>query len=286
MTTLLAAIDLEPDSMVVIRRASELARVLDADLHLVHVVDEAFTLYESLVEAPMRHRLEEAGRRALQGFVDSLPEKLTQRSHCDVILGKPAKAMITKARDIAADLIIVGKHHKDPLQDLFAGTTAEKLLRYSHIPLLLVTGEVTGAYQRVVAATDFSRSSHYALKSALWVAPQTQIRLIHVFEPPFMGLIHYRQQDMEELVALQNTRIKQEIAEEMLHFLASDVQSRINTQVLTGETQACIAHAVDKHRSQLLVLGTHGRQGINRLMMGSVAMNFLSAPPCDVLVAK
>ncbi|WP_116473354.1 universal stress protein [Zobellella maritima] len=286
MKTLLAAIDLEPDSIVVVRRATELACSLGADLHLVHVVDDTFTLYESLVEIPMRHRLEEAARRALQQFADTLPEELKARSHCDVILGKPAKALLSTARNIAADLIIVGRHHKDPLQDLFSGTTAEKLLRYSHIPLLLVTGGETGTYRKLVAATDFSRSSHHALKSALWVAPQAKIRLIHVFDPPFMGLARYRQQDMEELVVRQNARIKQEIAEEMLHFLGNDDQSRISTQVLSGETQACIAHVVDKQQSQLLVLGTHGRQGISRLMVGSVAMGFLSAPPCDVLVAK
>lgn len=286
MKTLLAAIDLEPDSVVVVQRASKLACQLNARLHLVHVVDEAFTLYEPLVEVPMRHRLIEAGEKALKGYFDTLPDELKRRTRCEVVLGKPEKALVHQAKKMSADLIVVGKHHKDPLQDLFAGTTAEKLLRYSHIPLLLVTGKVTGTYQKIVAATDFSRSSHHALKSALWLAPQAQIGLVHVFDPPFMGLISYSQQEMEELMALQKAHIKQEIAEEMLHFLANEDQSRISTRVLAGETQTCIAHEVDKQQPQLLVLGTHGRQGISRLMMGSVAMNFLSAPPCDVLVAK
>ncbi|WP_375058298.1 universal stress protein [Zobellella sp. DQSA1] len=286
MKTLLAAIDLEPESALVVKKAAELAVQLKASLHLVHVVDDALTLYEPLVEIPVRHRLKQAAETALGAFFDALPGAVKPDGGRHVVLGKPARALVKKAAELNADLIIVGKHHMDPMRDLFLGTTAERLLRHCDLPLLMVNTDTTQPYQQVLAGSDFSRSSHHALQAGLWLAPQAQVRLVHVFDPPFMGFVRHDQLDVDTLMDHQRLRIEQEVKTEMAHFLADDDQSRITTEIMAGETQVCLAQAVEKHKPQLLVLGTHGRQGISRLLIGSVAMSFLSMPPCDVLVAR
>lgn len=286
MKTLLVAVDLEPDSVFVVKRAAELAVRLKASLHLVHVINDALTLYEPLVEISVRHRLKQAADMALNKLFDGLPGGLKPTSTCHVMLGKPDKAVIKKAGEIGADLIIVGRHHQDPVQDFFMGTTAERLLRHCALPLLMVSGESAGPYRQLVAATDFSRSSHHALQAALALVPTAPIRLVHVFDPPFMGFVRYSQVDIDTLMDHQKARIEREVKDEMAHFLAQDDQSRITTELMAGDIQACLNQAVDKYQPQLLVLGTHGRQGISRLLIGSVAMSFLSTPPCDVLVAR
>ncbi len=286
MKTLLAAIDLEQDSMLVVKRAVELAVRLKASLHLVHVVDDALTLYEPMVEISVRHRLKKAAERALAVFFDLLPEELKARGGCHVLMGKPYRTLGKKVAELKADLLIVGRHHIEPLRDLFVGTTAERLLRHCDIPLLMVSTDATGAYAQVLAATDFSRSSHHALQAGLWLAPEADIRLVHVFEPPFNGFVHHDEQDMDTMIEQQKTRIRNEVNTEMAHFLAEDDHSRIRTEIMAGGVQACLNEAVERHCPQLLVLGTHGRQGISRLLIGSVATSFLSTLPCDVLVAR
>ncbi|MFP2767981.1 universal stress protein [Oceanisphaera sp. KMM 10153] len=286
MKTLLAAIDLEQESMLVVKRAVELAVRLKASLHLIHVVDDALTLYEPMVEISVRHRLQQAAEMALQVFFDLLPEDLKARGGCHVMLGKPYQALGKKVEELKADLLIVGRHHIEPLRDLFVGTTAERLLRHCDIPLLMVSTDSTKSYEHVLAATDFSRSSHHALKAALWLAPEVDIRLVHVFDPPFIGFVHHDQQDMDDMIRLQKERITREIETEMAHFLIEDDQDRIRPDIMAGGVQACLTNAVELHRPQLLVLGTHGRQGIGRLLIGSVATGFLSTLPCDVLVAR
>ncbi|GAA3720872.1 universal stress protein [Oceanisphaera sediminis] len=286
MKILLAAIDLEQESMLVVKRAVELAVRLKASLHLVHVVDDALTLYEPMVEISVRHRLKKAAEMALQGFFDLVPDEVKAHGGCHVVLGKPYQALGKKAEELTADLLIVGRHHVEPLRDLFVGTTAERLLRHCDIPLLMVREDSSEAYARVLAATDFSRSSHHALQAALWLAPQADIRLVHVFEPPFTGFMHHDQQDMDNMIREQKKRIRKEIKTEMTHFLAEDDQSRIRSDIMAGGVQTCLNDAVALHDPQLLVLGTHGRQGISRLLIGSVATSFLSTLPCDVLVAR
>ena len=286
MKTLLAAIDLEPGSALVVNRAAELAQRLHAKLHLVHVVDDALTLYEPMVEISVRHRLKQAAETALQALFSALPEELQARSCYQVILGKPHRALANYIGQSQADLLIVGRHHIEPLRDLFVGTTAERLLRHCDIPLLMVSNDSVAPYLQVMAATDFSRSSHHALQAGLWLAPAANIHLVHVCDPPFMGFVRYEQEDLDNLLAQKKAQLAEEIASEMAYFLAADEQSRIQSELLTGNVQQCLSAAVELHRPQLLVLGTHGRQGIGRLLIGSVASNFLSSLPCDVLVAR
>jgi nucleotide-binding universal stress UspA family protein len=286
MKTLLAAIDLEQESMLVVKRAVELAVRLKASLHLVHVVDDALTLYEPMVEISVRHRLKQAAEIALQGFFDLVPDEVKAHGGCHVLLGKPYQTLGKKVEELKADLLIVGRHHIEPLRDLFVGTTAERLLRHCDIPLLMVSTDSSDTYEHVLAATDFSRSSHHALKAALWLAPEADIRLVHVFDPPFIGFVHPDHQDMDDMISQEKERISKEIKTEMAHFLAEDDQSRIRPDIMAGGVQACLTSAVELHSPQLLVLGTHGRQGISRLLIGSVATGFLSTLPCDVLVAR
>lgn len=286
MKTLLAAIDLGPDSAAVVKRAAELAVGLKAALHLVHVIDEAVALYEPMVEISMRHRLQQGATQALQGLFDGLPGALKPDSEQHVLLGKPDRVLARKALELKADLIVVGRHHIDPMQDLFVGTTAERLLRHCEVPLLMVGRDGGEPYRSLLAATDFSRSSHHALQAGLWLAPRAQVSLVHVFEPPLLGFLRHDSLHTDSLMAHQKARIEREVKEEMSHFLADDAQNRIHTEIMAGEVRDCLLQAVERLQPQLLVMGTHGRQGISRLLVGSVAMSFLSAPPCDVLVSR
>lgn len=286
MKTLLVAIDLEPGSLQVVKRAADIAAQLNAHLHLVHVVDDALTLYEPLVEISVRRRLTQAADAALSDYFAILPKAVQSRTECHVLLGKPHQMLGRKIKEINADLLIVGRHHIEPFRDLFIGTTAERLLRHCAIPLLMVTSEPVSHYERVLAATDFSRSSHHALQAALRLAPTANIQLIHVAEPAFGGFLRYDQEDLVSMQEQQKTRLRQEIESEMMHFLADDDKTRIETSVLTGSPQRCLTDAIAEQQPQLLVLGTHGRQGISRLLIGSIATSFLSTLPCDVLVAR
>ncbi|WP_232455133.1 universal stress protein [Oceanisphaera avium] len=188
MKTLLAAIDLEPGSALVVKRAAKLAERLKAKLHLVHVVDDALTLYEPMVEISVRHRLTQAAQTALHSFYSLLPETLIAHTSYQVLLGKPHQALAKYISQSQADLLIVGRHHIEPLRDLFVGTTAERLLRHCDIPLLMVSVDSVEPYLRVMAATDFSRSSHHALQAGLWLAPDANIHLVHVCDPPLWAL--------------------------------------------------------------------------------------------------
>ncbi|NHI00719.1 universal stress protein [Oceanimonas sp. MB9] len=287
MKILLAAVDLEAGSHKVVARAAALAAQLQARLHLVHVIDEAMVLYEPMVEISVRRRLQQGATQALQQLVDALPAGQRDNIERHVLLGKPPHTLARKATELKADLLLAGRHHLEPVQELFLGTTVERLLRHCTMPVLVVGQGGDRPYEKVVAATDFSRSSHHALQAGLALAPEAGVTLVHVFEPPMLlGFLRHEPMHTDSLMAHQRTRIEQEVREEMSHFIPADDQGRISTRILSGEVKKAITSVVHDSSAQLLVLGYHGRQGISRLLIGNLAMSFLSAPPCDVLVAR
>ncbi|WP_019933831.1 universal stress protein [Oceanimonas smirnovii] len=288
MKILLAAVDLQEGAERVVERAGMLAAQLNARLHLVHVINEAMVLYEPMVEISVRRRLQQGANQALDQLIHQLPAAQAAVTERHVMLGKPSQALARKAAELNADLVIAGRQHDEPVQELFLGTTVERLLRRCIMPVLVVcnTSRIQ-PYHHLVAATDFSRSSHHALRSGLMLAPKANATLVHVFEPPMLPrLLQQDNMHPDSMMAHQRSRIEQEVQEEMSHFIATDDHHRISTRIMSGEVKKTILSVVEETHAQLLVLGYHGRQGISRLLVGNLAMSFLSAPPCDVLVAR
>lgn len=158
-----------------IRRAAHLCLEHGAALELLHVVEElpqeeAFPLIQVL----------EAARKAV---ADESPQDLVAGFHCQyqVETGKDFVTIIRRARQLPADLIVIGAHGGHVFKDYVVGTTAEKLARKAGIPLLVVKQPPEKTYQRMLVATDFSAASRQALGVAMTVAPQADIDLLHVY---------------------------------------------------------------------------------------------------------
>jgi hypothetical protein len=83
-----------------------------------------------------------------------------------VAAGTPFVEIIRRAREEAANLILVGAHGAQFIKDLLFGTTAEKVVRKGDRPVLVVKRPTRGPYRRVLAATDFSDHLDKRLSSA------------------------------------------------------------------------------------------------------------------------
>jgi nucleotide-binding universal stress UspA family protein len=132
----------------------------------------------------------------------------------------------------------------------------------------------------ILCATDFSAASRHALKLAFKLARDHDARvvLLHVVEPPFFG---------DEPLSLTTTLDK--MRAEAGRLLASTPRpSDIETEhvIAEGDPVSEILHAAAEEQADFIVLGTHGRTGLTRLLMGSVAENVIRRATCPVLAAK
>ena len=142
-------------------------------------------------------------------------------------------------------------------------------------------------FHRILMATDFSDASAPAWRRAVSIARENKAALFvaHTYQPPNMvqaGAV------APGLFDEWNDNMRRDV-EKKLVLLVNDAQkSNVVAQplVLTGNPDEAIATAAEENDVDLIVMGTHGRKGVSRLFLGSVAARVISTAPCAVLTVR
>jgi nucleotide-binding universal stress UspA family protein len=131
--------------------------------------------------------------------------------------------------------------------------------------------------------TDFSRSSHHAFRFACSLARDTGVRLIvlHVLPPPLATL-----GGMEGVPPLTPELSREKLEEVLNHVQAPFPEVHVEHRLEEGDPAAGIINVPREAPCDLIVMGTHGRTGLVRLLMGSVAESVARRAPCPVLTVK
>lgn len=281
LAAILAATDLSEASQPVIRRAAQLGLEHRVELEVLHVIEAAPPEEESQTTEMIAAVESELARVV----ATAVPAGVVSRQQVES--GRDFVAIIRRARQIQAGLIVIGAHGDHPPSASFFGTTAQKLARKSSIPLLVVKQPSPAAYRRMLIATDFSQASRQAMEVAMTVAPQAEIDLLHVHR--FWG---------ESRLSLAGTgpedrsryrrQYEDSISTMLQEWLAKiELQGRrVKLHVRQGTPAAVISHLAVELQTDLLVMGTTGRTGLPYLLLGSVAEKVLHTAPCDTLIVR
>lgn len=277
MIKILVATDLSERSAHAVQRAVQLVRRQGGgDWSLVHVVDaDAPAVY---VQSQMRQ-----AETLLQAQAERLAEQAGSRPRVVVNSGEPASTLVECAQGLAADLLVVGAHRKSALRDFFSGTTLQRLVRSSQLPVLRVNGPVVREYRRALLATDQSKLSLQTLARAreLGLLEMDDFAVAHAVEPMSSGAM------MEAglspaMLDNQCETARDEILAQLREEGVTLAPERLH--VALGSPERVIAAALSQSGADLLVLGTHARQGLTRFVLGSVAGRLLAELECDALV--
>ena len=137
--------------------------------------------------------------------------------------------------------------------------------------------------KNIIAAIDFSESSLLAMETALSLIPDQGgiLCLLHVLEMP-RGIdpIGVLQPSIEELDAEALERLQELVPDN------PDKDVQIERVVVRGSPAKTIASQARERSADLIVVGTHGRTGLARMLLGSTAEALLRRAPCQVLVVK
>lgn len=266
---ILIAHDLSLEADIALRRAVQLASQQQARLTLLHV---AASQPSPASLAKLRSACEETLAKHLREY--PVPD-----AQLRLEVGHPAELILQYISLGNCDLLVLGSHHRRAAQG-FAGTTQERILQASPIPVLLAIDASGAPYLRALIAVDFSPCATRALRQT-WqlLPPGARMHVLHVHE---MAEIHAREET--EDTAMQQALFEQYIADESAALPPRAVQLSHGFRV--GERYRCLDETLDSERPQLLALGGHSRDALSEKLLGSLTHSYLEQPPCDLLVVR
>jgi len=269
-------------------RAARLAHEHGATLHLVHVMDQLLLqMFAGTVdEHPLatEQRLLDSARRQLQEHASQVANRFGVPVKNEVLVGRIHKQMAHYAQAQAIDLSVFGAHGENFLLDMFIGSTASKFLRKGHQPTLIVRAAEQHPYRHVLVAVDLSSASRLAVESALRIAPQAAIHLLHVSDLPFEGKMRFA--GISEIdIASYRRRAEQEGRRSLDAFLAGiDGTAKLPRSVIDGPSAATIIAQVQARNADLVVMGKRGQLELDEVLLGSTTSRVLEEIDRDLLL--
>lgn len=195
--------------------------------------------------------------------------------------GEPHERIVAAAERTGSDLIVVGLKGRNLPAAALMGSTTARVIGFSPVDVLVVPEQAAVSLYKVLLPTDGSRYSQKAAGRALEIcaARGGELKVIAVLDAP-PGFMAAAPEAAADLLA-------------GLRDITAEVQTRAQNlglsckaEVLQGSAfQAIIAEA-EKWQAGLIVMGSHGRTGLKRLLMGSVTERVIGFAPCPVLVVK
>jgi universal stress protein E len=280
MTRILAATDFSTRSHRALRRAGLLARQTGAELTLVHVVEDDQP--RSLIELERRE-----ASKFLDDQIHSLTELRGVRCKFLLAVGSAFQGILQTAKISSAELIVMGSHRKQLLRDVFVGTTVERVIRSGPYPVLMVNQPVDHPYERVLAATDMSETSAFAIKvsEAMGISEKANLTLVHAFLAVTAAKMTLGDASADSINAYVDEERRRANADLSAFMLANRFSAeKWSRHVELGTPFEVISRIVQQTMPDLLVLGTHGRSGIVKFLLGSVAEEALRVLDVDILV--
>jgi len=259
------------------RYALQLAARVDAALHVVHVEERPVDLTDVI-------EVEAADVLSALHPVVAAP-RVQERQ---VVHPSAAEGVLAYATEHDVRLLILGTHGRRGLRRLVLGSVAEEIVRRAEAPVLTVgrgasTPAPTGG--RLLVPVDFSTHQEPLLAHAReWgLAFDLSITLVHAVEGQGVPDVYGLHSNAPASGALAD-RARRALSEpaDALRAHGLDVQ----VEIRTGAAAPNILDAADTLDADLLAVATHGRSGVDRMLMGSVAESVLRRAPCPVLTVK
>lgn len=269
MQHIMVAHDLSEEAKRALQRGVQLAQQHQARLSVLYVLENHLPM--AVLEKQM------LAADAL--LTQQLKDFKADNAQVLIKMGRPAQTIVAAQKAHSVDFLVMGDHHQNS-PEYFSGTTLERVLQRSIVPVLLAIAPDVTPYQRALVPLDFSLCACHALHHVFKLLPHSAaIHALHVLE---MAEVHGADSDSE--ITWQTSLFDQLVLDEQGKLPAAG--PTISHELRQGELHNCLAQVIAEQKPQILAIGKHGRGILADALLGSLAQYFLEHPPCDVLVVK
>jgi nucleotide-binding universal stress UspA family protein len=291
--SIVVATDLTDESERVVRAATSIAALTDAALYVLHV--HVLPTGPDAEWHPGAASRADTLRRAERDLADQLrrvaPQHLAPVAQTVVTAASASEAIRQRAREVAADLVVLGPHRGSRRDLPFLGTTADRLIRTVDVPCLIVRGPMDFPVRRIGVLTDFSGVARSAQETAIaWMdafsggAPSSEES-----NPARISVAHIARSAVgSDREALETTKILaalRRFVDEAAERAGAPGGVEYAPEVLwAGDPADAIAGWIRARGLAMVVLGTQGSSGLPDPYLGGLASTVARSAPCSVLL--
>ncbi|MFT4964502.1 MAG: nucleotide-binding universal stress UspA family protein [Halobacteriales archaeon] len=266
----------------VLHHASEIAHWADATIQVLYVAD---TTRDSVtvVEGETVDALVQEGEDVIDEARKTL-ETLGVAYETDVVQGNPGPSIVDYAERYDQDLIVMPTHGREGLSRYLIGSVSEKVVRLSSVPVLSVRMQpdetLTFPYENVLIPTDGSDAATQAAEKTLSLAAalDATVHVLSVVEESTLGL------DVRSTVS--DTE-REQAAAEAVETVVSAAETRSVSNVVRhiehGTPVEEILDCIESNEIHAVGMGTTGRRGTDRILLGNVAEKTVRSAPVPVM---
>jgi nucleotide-binding universal stress UspA family protein len=287
---ILVATDLTPASEPALGRALAQARLTGAQLLVVHVIPDVLRNHpllptpggsEGVAASDLEKRVADLTTEQVRKVLQLSPDEFSVQ----IEMGDAEDEIVRAAEAHDASMIVVGAKPRKGMEK-YLGHVAERVVRYAKMPVLVARPQVEG--KNVLVATDFAEEAARALEVGGRMAKNGyNVTLLHVVELPSVALAAasgplggvWAPPSQEAITQLVN------LGKSTLDGLVKEHGFKAGEQADGNASEKILGRAEALH-SDLVILGSRGRTGLSRLLLGSVAESVIRHSHCSVLVMR
>jgi len=270
MEKLLLSTDGSEFSEGALREAINMAKTCSSKLYVVSVaVEPELTEFAESYPLVATEKLEMAVRQHLE-LVKERVEK--EGLVCEIIQRRGPetyKYIIDEAAKNNVEMIIMGRRGRTGLMRLMMGSVTAKTIGHAPCKVMVVPRAARITFEKILVPTDGSIFSDLASREAISIAKRTKSSLI---------VLSVAKKDENLPVA--------EASVDMVKEVSKREGIKVEALTLKGEPYEVIVDTAEKKKAGFIVVGSHGRSGIERLLMGSVTERVIGHAGCPVLIVR
>ena len=253
-----------------LHHAAEIAHWADATIHVLFVADTTRDSV-SVVETQVVDSLVEEGKDIVEDAEKTL-DTLGVDYDSDVVQGNPAPTIVEYAEQYGHDLVVMPTHGREGVSRYLIGSVTEKAVRLSSVPILTVRmrsdEQLQFPYESILIPTDGSATAGQAAEHGLSLAASLDatVHVLSVVDDTSLGL------DVRSTIL---RREHEQMATETIDDLVADAETHGVTNTVRhiehGSPAEVIRDTIESNDIDAVVMGTTGKRGTDRILLGSVA---------------
>lgn len=283
--SILLPVDGSEHAARIVQHAAALARWSEATIQVVFVAD---TTRDSVtvVDGAVVDALQREGETVVADVASTL-DGLGVEYATDVVQGAPAPTIVEYAERDDHDLIVLPTHGRTGLSRYLLGSVTEKVVRLSDVPVLTARmrsdEQLTFPYEDILIPTDGSAASTAAAKHGLALAAtlDATVHVLSVVDDTSIG------PDLRDV--LSDDELEDPATEAIEAVLAAANEydlPDVRTHVEHGPPAEVISERIETSAIHAVVIGSSGRHGVDRILLGSVAEKTVRSAPVPVITVR